>query len=90
MGKITREEALAILMAENPSRRHVVEMYLGCFFTYLEAQDNIERNGAIVAHPRTGTPIENPYLKVRSEAMKDMRKLALKGLDELWAAIYKE
>lgn len=90
MGKITREEALAILMAENPSRRHVVEMYLGHLFTYLEAQDNIERNGAIVAHPRTGTPIENPYLKVRSEAMKDMRKLALKGLDKLWAAIYKE
>jgi hypothetical protein len=43
-----------------------------------------------VAHPRTGTPIENPYLKVRSEAMKDMRKLALKGLDKLWAAVCKE
>ncbi len=48
MAKITREEALAILMAEDPSRRHSVEMY----------------------------------------TMKDMRKLALKGLDKLWAAVH--
>ena len=34
--------------------------------TYHEAADNVERNGAMCAHPRTGAPIENPYLKIRA------------------------
>ena len=81
-----RERAIEILMESNgPEQRHFVEMYVTSFLTYLEAEDNIRRVGAVVAHPRTGAPLENPYLKVRSQAMREMRELTgLKGLAELW------
>lgn len=84
---ITRDRAVAILLEHNSERaRHTIEMYVSCYLSYLEAQENIERNGTIVAHPRTGAPLENPYLKVRSAAMKDMRRCSgLKGQAELWA-----
>lgn len=42
--------------------------------TYDEAQANIEKNGAVVAHPRTGAPIENPYIKIRDKAVATMAK----------------
>lgn len=83
---MTRERAIEILIGSNgPEQRHFVEMYAASFCTYLEAEDNIRRNGAVVAHPRTGAPLENPYLKVRSQAMREMRELTgLNGLAELW------
>lgn len=40
--------------------------------SYNKAQENIEEYGEIVSHPKTGAPIENPYLKVRDMAAKQM------------------
>jgi phage terminase small subunit len=34
---------------------------------YREAVANVRENGAVCAHPRTGTPIENPYLKIMAQ-----------------------
>ncbi len=39
-------------------------------WTYAEAADNVRRHGAIVAHPRTAAPIDNPYLRVMQRAAK--------------------
>ena len=73
---MTREQAVKILLGFNPpERRHVIEMYVSSLLGYLEAQDNIERNGNIVAHPRTGAPLENPYLKVRSACLSEMNNM---------------
>ena len=84
---MTREQAVKILLGFNPpERRQVIEMYVSSFLGYVEAQENIDRNGNIVAHPRTGAPMENPYLKVRTACLSDMNKLKLKGL-ALWAQV---
>jgi len=34
---------------------------------YREAVENVRDNGAVCSHPRTGTPIENPYLKIMAQ-----------------------
>ena len=73
MDKITRESALSILERDNPAfRRSTLTMYADAFVDYQEAESNISKNGAIVAHPRTGTPIDNPYLRVRNQAARVM------------------
>ena len=85
---IDKPTAIALLAEHNPNKLHMVGMYVSSFLTYLEAQENIERNGSIVAHPRTGSPMENPYLKVRTAAMNDMLKCGgIKGLAQLWEVV---
>src|SRR5690606_28495372 len=88
VGEMTKEQAVALLLQYNPASRAAdVAMYAASFISYLEAEDNINRNGAIVAHPRTGSPMENPYLRVRAAAMKEMQaNNRLQGLGELWKA----
>ena len=62
-----------------------LEIYLDARADYRTAQANIAEHGAIVLHPRTGAPLANPYLVVRSQAIAVMRKCRLKD-DPLWAA----
>tara|TARA_Y100000310_G_C20466182_1_gene707759 strand:- start:52 stop:276 length:225 start_codon:yes stop_codon:yes gene_type:complete len=40
--------------------------------SYDKAQININEFGEIVSHPRTGAPIENPYIKIREKSAKQM------------------
>lgn len=84
---MTRDEVVTILRRDNPSARaDDVAMYADCFMDYREAAENIAKNGNIVAHPRTGSPIENPYIKVKASAMAQLRKIArLKKTDALWS-----
>jgi hypothetical protein len=44
------------------------------------AQKNIDDNGAIVADPRTGSPIPNPYLQVRDKAFARLETLHKAGV----------
>lgn len=83
---MTRDEVLLILRRDNPAARaDDVVMYADCYMDYQEAAANIAKNGNIVAHPRTGSPIENPYGKVRSLAMNQLRTFArLKNVGALW------
>lgn len=64
-----------ILEADNPraSRTDLV-VYLDALIIYIKASENVRRNGAICQHPRTGTPIDNPYLKVMASASAVFRK----------------
>lgn len=83
---MTREQVVEVLQRDNPdARADDVAMYADSFLDYQEADDNIKRNGNIVAHPRTGAPIENPYGKVRAAAMNQLRKiLRLENVGALW------
>ena len=83
---MTRDEVLVVLRRDNPAGRpDDIAMYADSFADYREAADNIAKNGNIVAHPRTGSPIENPYIKVKSSAMAQMRKMGrLKNVGALW------
>ena len=86
MGQMNRDEVIDALRKSNPSARaDDVAMYADCFLDYKEAADNIAKNGNIVAHPRTGSPIENPYIKVKASAMNQLRKITkIKKVDALW------
>lgn len=89
MAKIEKPEVLASLEQANPETpRARLIFYADCFCEYAEATDNIERNGVIVANPRTGAPMQNPYLSVREKAMAKLKPMMknIKG-DALWARI---
>lgn len=76
MGEITRDEIVQQLIEFNPyANIGHINIYVDAMITYREANENISRNGAINAHPRTGAPIENPYLKVRKAAGETLTKL---------------
>lgn len=58
---------LSELRKDNPSEQIItLKVYGDALTTYLEAAANIATNGAVCFHPRTGAPIENPYLKIRT------------------------
>jgi phage terminase small subunit len=83
---VTRDEVIAILRRENPRKPlEQLTMYADAFADYQTAQANIGEHGSIVFHPRTGAPISNPYLSIRSAAAAAMTRLKLKA-DPLWAA----
>lgn len=55
-----------------------LEIYSNALRIYCEAAKNIKEHGAITAHPRTGSPIDNPYLKVQEaqgRVLSQMRRI---------------
>jgi hypothetical protein len=84
MGKMTREQAIETLAALNKKvTRDRIIIYVDAMLLYQEANENIARNGAITAHPRTGAPMENPYLKVRIACAAQLSKFNL-NTGDLW------
>lgn len=82
---MTKNEALAQLAELNPKiKRDRLCIYVDALLLYREASENIERNGAITAHPRTGAPLENPYLKVRKMASDTIAKMHNINPGSLW------
>ena len=75
-----------LISDENPGAKiNDVDTYALQFLTYLEAAENVLTNGTVCAHPRTGAPMENPYLKVRASAISALNKIKrLRKLDRLW------
>ena len=64
MGKI--DEIIKELKSDNKRQSDInLEVYANALLAYWEASKNIEENGIICLHPRTGTPVENPYLKIQ-------------------------
>ena len=55
-------------------------LYADAFVEYTAAQANVDANGAIVADPRTGSPIQNPYLVVRDKAFARLENLHKAGV----------
>jgi phage terminase small subunit len=81
-----KRRAVAILTADNPRKADAVAIYADAWIEYQEAQRNIDEHGAVVFHPRTGAPIENPYLAARNRASALMLKIKLRT-DRLWALV---
>jgi phage terminase small subunit len=73
MGEVITADDIVRL---NPKVSSVdARIYADALRIYYEASDNIAEHGAIVQHPRTGAPIENPYLKVRSSTGAILTKM---------------
>jgi hypothetical protein len=73
MGEVTRADAIKKLAKLNPRMSpDKIRIYVDAMLTYQEASRNIEQCGAVTAHPRTGAPLENPYLKIRAAAGKTL------------------
>ena len=88
MGKVAApsvpKTVVEILQALNPRALPAeVAIYADAFAEYASAQSNIAEHGAVVFHPKTGAPIENPYLPIRDKAAAKMLRLALRSGD-LW------
>ena len=70
---------VAVLIRDNPALRvDFATIYADAIIDYLAASENIRDNGSVVLHPRTGAPIDNPYLRVRVSAISQMA--AAKGV----------
>ena len=59
-------------------------MYADAFMEYRTASENIREHGAMVLHPRTGSPIENPYLAIRDRARTALQRMRVPKADFLW------
>jgi phage terminase small subunit len=83
MGEIDRAAVVAGLV-ERGTRPDVAGLYADAFMEYREVSRNIAEQGAMVLHPRTANPIENPYLKIRDRAFAKLRKMAAVKAGWLW------
>ena len=83
MGEIDRDGIIAGLV-ERGTRRDVAAQYADVFLEYREASANIREHGAMVLHPRTANPIENPYLTIRDRALAQLRRMRGVKADWLW------
>ena len=81
---MTKQQVIDILRPLNPRASDAqIAIYAAAFVEHEVAQANIDANGTIVFHPRTGSPIDNPYTTVRDRTAKIMLGLALRTGD-LW------
>lgn len=88
MEQMTIKEIERILIEDNPKSPLVtIKVYSLTFITYFEAADNVKKNGAIVLHPRTGAPIENPYLKIMNQQQAILLKNRQVKADRLFNKI---
>lgn len=84
MEKMNKDGLIEQLLLRNPKAKMAdVCMYADSFMDYQNAQKNITENGAIVLHPRTNSPIENPYIKIRDKSAVFMRRIRMNA-DFLW------
>ena len=81
MGEVDKATIVAGLV-ELGTRRDIASQYADAYLEYREASANISANGAMVLHPRTANPIENPYLVIRDRALAKLQKM--RDVDAAW------
>ncbi len=85
MGEMTKPQIIELLKKENPkSKISDIVIYADAYMEYQAAQANITEHGPIVFHPRTGSPIDNPYIKIRNSASAIIRKMMAIKATGLW------
>lgn len=78
----------AELRTDNRSARAVdLRVFADALRTYHEASANIHKHGAIVMHPRTGAPIQNPYLTVQEKAGATLTRMKTIRADRVSALL---
>ncbi len=80
---LTKAEIIEILLANGNARDRSI-LYADVYLEYREATANIDKTGAVVSNPRTGAPMDNPYLKVRDRAWMKLRKMQKVNTQGLW------
>lgn len=84
-----RADIFDFLQKQNPRiNKTKIIVFVDAALTYSESTKNITKNGVIVAHPRTGAPIDNPYLKSRKMAGDTISKIKLNDAG-LWEILEK-
>jgi phage terminase small subunit len=83
MEQMTRDEIVAALVKTGATRDRAT-IYADSFVEYREAAANIAEHGVIVQHPRTGNPIENPYVAIGDRAAAKLAKLRNVRAESLW------
>ena len=79
-------------LIEKGVRHDIAQLYASTLTEYVEAMANIQKLGAVVANPRTGAPMDNPYLRVRDAAEKRLAGYSVKRIPcipELWELLFK-
>lgn len=67
MGKMI--DIVTELQFDNPKHRNIdLQIFADALINYREASRNVRVNGAVVMHPRTGAPIDNPYLRIQGSS----------------------
>ena len=72
------------LLIEHGIRIDLANQYADVFFEYMKATRNVDEFGIIIKHPRTGNPIENPYLVIRDRALKKLQAMRSVKAVYLW------
>jgi len=83
MGEVDRAAIVAGLV-ERGARRDLAAQYADAYLEYVEASANIAAHGAMVLHPRTSNPIENPYLQIRDRALRKLQGMVNVKAEWLW------
>jgi hypothetical protein len=83
MADINKSEFIQLLVDEG-IRIDLANQYADVFKEYIECTQNIDEFGVIITHPRTGNPIDNPYLVIRDRALKKLQAMETVQCDQLW------
>ena len=83
---MTRQQAVQTLLAGG-TRIDIACMYAEAYMEYHEAAANIRQHGVLVQHPKSGAPIQNPYLGIRDRASAKMRSLKVEHVVDLWPTV---
>lgn len=57
--------------------RAALAAYASCWSRWIVAEENIEKFGLVIKSPKSGYPIQNPYLGVANTALDQMRKFLI-------------
>ena len=80
---MTHDEVVAALVKKGVERDRACQ-YADAFEVYQKASANIREFGPIIAHPRTGSPVPNPYLAVQAGALKSLNAMRDVPAGDLW------
>lgn len=82
---LDRAKSREILIRDNfRAANDDIELYLDTWMDWQEAQENIQRCGNIVMHPRTGSPIPNPYINIKAQSAATLRLNDTLRVKRLW------
>lgn len=80
---MNRDEVVEELVKRGAGRDRAVQ-YADQYVAYQQATANILEYGTIIKNPRTGQAVQNPYNKVRADALKSLSKMQDVDAAFLW------
>lgn len=69
------QELIALGLLTNVDRASLAA-YCAAFSRWAEAEKNLQKFGTVIKSPKSGFPIQNPFLGVANTALDQMRKFA--------------